>query len=285
MIVDHLFKSSLSRLGALFQRASLEWWLGCLAIIVPSIVLLAEWCRSCQSQNLTQAVVLPSIGLTYGLALLGSRLFLSNSAWQNLFDLSLVVAGFAALPALGLFLLGHHHCLWCIAIWGGIMFLFLMELPERRIFSFVQLSWAVGLNLLFASWLYPPANLEMKRLLIGLGFSQPSIGHGLAVGSQVPAQPKLPLNATILFWTNCPCPLVNTEKTLQALRQRGETPIIIALALVPEMRRWAPNSSVYIVDIDTFQQWDVSPDLPHLVLSIRTGLVTANRSVNTMEKK
>lgn len=290
MAVDHWLKPSLlGHVETLFRRASLGWWLGCLTIIIPSALLLTEWCHSCQTQSLTQTTILPSIGIVFGSVLLVSRLTSFSPVWQirlvRAANLLLVVAGLIAVLALGLMLLGYHECPLCLTIWTGVTFLFLMELPEQSIFSFARLIWAVALLLLATDWLHPIANLEAKRILVGLGVHEPSTDNGLAVGSQVPATPKLPLNASVLFWTHCPCPLFNVQKALTALRQQGQIPIIVCLARVSEMNKWAPNSPVYVVNTETFQQWNVSPSLPHFVLSIRDGLVTANRSVNAMERK
>ncbi len=258
---------------------------GSLLIVLPSIILLSQRCAQCRTASVVQGLVLPLVGIAFGLLMLASAVAPKVRLVISVANACLVLAGLISPLVLGTLLLGYHPCTYCIIVWFGVIALFAgMPLDESRA-SKLRLVWTCCAVLTLIVWGVPATNLEAKRLLIAAGLSTTATENGPTVGSVAPMEPSLPSTVTVVFWTQCPCPLPQLQEALRALNQKGVVPVIITTVRVPEMKAWAPRSSVLIVDDSVFQQWGVDRHQTHVVVRIEGGIVVTSNPASQVKSK
>ena len=268
----------------LLAKVPLSTGVGCLLIVLPSTILLSQRCVQCRTTSMVQGLLLPLVGIAFGLLILASAVA-PKARFAAYATLSLILAGLASPFALGTMLLGYHQCTLCIAVWFGVILLFSGIPVAERSASMLRFAWLSVAMLTLTMWAVPVTNLEAKLLMIAGGLRATASENGPLVGSAAPSVPALPPTVTVVFWTQCPCPLPQLREALRSLYSTGDVPVIITTARVPEMASWAPKSSVLVVDDTVFQQWGVDRHQTHVVVRIEGGTVVATTPASQVKSK
>lgn len=273
--------NSQSRLSFM-QRAkqvSLPWWIGCLALVALCTTLLLQWCAACRSQEVVTSLILPGIGLGFGLSLLLWNLALPGSKTRENASYLVSIAALSGLFPVMLMLLGYHPCKLCFMVWAAVWILFLTAPHQSKMMTAARLTFLIGLVSAFGIWRIPWANASATSLFMKAGVQSAASENGPLIGSRVPESAgfDVPQKGVILFWTGCRCPLEKVRDAISVLHKQGVHPVIVTLMPTPLAKEWAPNSSVHQVGFDTFQKWGVDPILPHDLVWVEQGVVTDNQ--------
>lgn len=284
-------------IGQVSKRSLLLGYVfGSVGMIVMSIVLLFNLCRTCSETSSigpTGQWLLPTLGLVYGLFVFVVSCFEDSAlATKSIFKTAanvrtfLVIFASLLMPlALGVMVIASMKvCLFCLVFWLGQLIVLFSFLDSHERLGSITVTGMIAISLMcFGFWKSPPTNLAAKSILFEAGF-QPKADDspGLPIGSEAPEIDGVPRSGVIVFWTNCPpCVKESLPSALAALN-RSTDYTIVATDRDNLTSYISARSKVVIVSKEVFEQYGFEPAGTPMIVWLENGKITRSMPASAL---